>query len=101
MIWSVSTFARSSGATRPSRRVNFSIFSSAPLPHVDEMAGDRGRRGHRRADDVRAAAFALASVQIAIGGPGAPLARIEPLGIHAEAQRAAAPAPLQAHGAAH
>src|SRR3989442_14547136 len=71
-------------------------FSSAPLPHVDEMAGDRGRRGHRRADEMRAAARALAAFEIAVGGRGATLARIEPIGIHAQAHRAAGLAPLEA-----
>src|SRR5258708_30099559 len=40
---------------------------------VDEMAGDGGGCGHYRADEVRAAVFALAAFGIAVGGAGAAL----------------------------
>src|SRR5216684_3845649 len=65
MIWSVSTSTRSSGATRPVWRVNASI-GSAPIPlaNVDEVPGDRGGGGHRRAHQVGAAALALATLEI-------------------------------------
>src|SRR5258707_5976970 len=64
MIWSVSTLARSSGATRPFSKVNLSI--SSPLANVDEVPGDRGRRGHLRAHEVGPAAGALAALEIAL-----------------------------------
>ena len=45
------------------------------LPHVGEVAGDRRGGGHRRADEVRAAARALAALEVAVRGRGAALAR--------------------------
>ena len=39
------------------------------------MAGDRGRRGHRRADEVRPPARALAALEVAVRGRRAALAR--------------------------
>ncbi|MDC4226812.1 MAG: hypothetical protein MPW15_21830 [Candidatus Manganitrophus sp.] len=49
---------------------------------VDEMAGDRRRRGHGRADQVGAAALPLAALEIAVGGRGAAFAGLEPIGVH-------------------
>src|SRR5512134_752402 len=108
MIWSVSTFGRSSGATSPLRTVNFSMayfpgalggstcgIVSAPGPDVDEMAGHRSRGRHLRADQVGASAGSLASLEVAVGGRGAALARREFVVVHAEAHRAAGLAPLE------
>ena len=56
MIWSVSTSARSSTATRPGRCRRNGLHAhrlQRELAHVDEVAGDRGRRRHRRADEMR------------------------------------------------
>src|SRR2546430_9268246 len=92
MIWSVSTSARSSGAMRPVTYLTGSITDSAPLasarrmetpnyaplasarrnpaapleelPHVDEVARDRGGRRHRGAHQVRAPAGALPSFEV-------------------------------------
>src|SRR5258708_8681676 len=100
MIWSVSTFALSSSITRPFSTVNFSI-ALAPAPDVDEVAGNRCRGSHHRAHQVRAAARALAALEIAVGGRGAALAGFQPVGIHAETHRAAGLAPLEAGVAEH
>src|SRR5213594_2163771 len=86
MIWSVSTLARSSGATRPVKTVNRSIESS-PLANVDEMAGDRRRCGHLRAHKMGPAAGALTALEIAVRSRSTPLARIEPVRVHAQAHR--------------
>src|SRR5262252_1936844 len=96
MIWSVSTSTRSSGATRPVWRVNGSI-ASAPIPlaNVDEVAGDRGGGGHRRAHQVRTATFALASLEVAIRRAGAAFARLQDVGVHAQAHAAASLAPFE------
>src|SRR6266571_4092730 len=92
MIWSVSTLARSSGATRPLRTVNFSI-ALAPAADVDEVSGDGGCGRHRGADQVRAPAFALPAFEVAVRSRGAALAAAEAVGVHAEAHRAARLAP--------
>ena len=39
-----------------------------PLPHVNEVSGDRCRRGHGGTDQMRAAAAALPSFEVAIAG---------------------------------
>src|SRR5262245_22554061 len=44
---------------------------SLPLPHVDEMPGDRGGGRHRRRDQMGAALVALAALEIAVRGRGA------------------------------
>src|SRR5882672_10511907 len=93
MIWSVSTLARSSGATRPFSTVNLSI--SSPLANVDEVPGDRGRRGHLRAHEVSPAARALSALEIAVRSRSAALARLEPVRVHAQAHRAAGFPPLE------
>src|SRR5882762_5745533 len=95
MIWSVSTVARSSGATRPVRTVNRSIESS-PLANVDEVSGDRRRRSHLGAHEVGPAAGALAAFEIAVRGRSATLARLEPVRVHGQTHRATGFAPLEA-----
>ena len=106
MIWSVSTLARSSGATTPATwRRRRSIRPPPRLPRgsnvadVDEVAGDGRGGGHLRADQVRAAALALAALEVAVGGRGAALARLQDVGVHPQAHRAAGLAPLEAGGA--
>src|SRR5437879_10423645 len=94
MIWSVSTLARSSGATRPVKTVNRSIESS-PLANVDEMAGDRRRCGHLRAHEMGPAAGALAALEIAVRGRSTALARIEPVRVHAQAHGTAGFPPFE------
>src|ERR1700674_1624027 len=100
MTWSVSTFKRSSGATRPACLVKDSISGvlrkvQVERAHVDEMSGDSGGSGHNRADQMRAAAFALAALEIAIGGTGAALAGKQNVVIHPETHAAAGLAPLE------
>src|SRR3712207_8224999 len=70
--------------------------SSLPVADVDEVAGDGGGGGHLRADEVGAAALALAALEVAVGGGGAALARLEDVRVHAEAHRAAGLPPLEA-----
>src|SRR5581483_10187252 len=96
MIWSVSTSTRSITASRPVWRINGSIFLPlvVPLADVDEVAGDRRRRGHGRADEVRAAALALAALEVAVRGGGAALPRLQHVRVHAQAHRAARLAPV-------
>src|SRR5439155_26769997 len=65
------------------------------------MAFDRRGRGHRGADEVRAAAGALTAFKISIRRGGAALARLKPVGVHREAHRAARLAPLEASGLAY
>ena len=63
------------------------------------MAGDRGGGGHDRADEVRAAVFALAAFEIAIAGAGTALVRRQDIGVHANAHAAAGVSPLETGGA--
>src|SRR5712691_8153136 len=107
MIWSVSTLARSSGATSPFSVVNFSISVSSaqsssrssslslPVSNVDEMPRDRGCCGHLRAHEMGPAAGTLPSLKIAVRGRGAALARLQVVGVHAQAHRASRFAPLE------
>src|SRR5262245_52071083 len=90
---SVSTLARSIGATRPSCRTNFSI---SVAPHVHEMTRDRGGSRHRRADEVGARARPLSPLEIAVGGGRDAIARRCEIVVHAEAHRATRLAPLEA-----
>src|SRR5262245_9912645 len=90
---SVSTFARSSGATRPSCRMNFSMLVA---PDVHEMTGDRGRGRHRRADEMGSRARPLPPLEIAVGRGGDAIAGRRQVVVHAEAHRAARLAPLEA-----
>jgi hypothetical protein len=62
------------------------------------VAGDGGGGGHRRADQMGAAAGTLAAFEIAVGGRGAALARGEAVGVHGQAHRAARLAPLEPGG---
>src|SRR5256884_9149656 len=92
MIWSVSTSLRSSGTARAMISCTASI--NAPPASVEilrgrEPARDRGRRGHRGGDEVRAAPLALAPLAVAIRRRRAPLAGRQLVGVHGEAHRAA------------
>src|SRR5690606_19060692 len=104
MIWSVSTLLRRSGTPMP---VCWVIFSMALLfSGVDELAGglevggrgqgppDGGRGGDARRDEVRPPALALAAVEVAARGERGPLPRLQLVGVHAQAHRAAGVAPL-------
>src|SRR5580693_120493 len=62
---------------------------------VDKMPGDRGRRRHRRADQVGAAARTLAALEVAVGGRRTPLAGTQPVVVHAQAHRASRLPPFE------
>src|SRR5688572_13910175 len=94
MIASVSTLARSSGATSPSSRMNFSM-CLAEASDIDEMACDRSRGSHDRADEMRPAALPLASFEIAVRSRRAAVSRQKLVVVHAEAHRAARLAPFE------
>src|ERR1035441_934966 len=76
----------------------FALLLSFPGADVGEVAGDGGGGGHLRADEVGAAAAALAAFEVAVGGGGAALAGLEDVGVHAEAHAAAGLAPIEAGG---
>src|SRR6185369_12046939 len=96
MTASVSTLARSSGATRPSREMNLSmIFFLRQRAHIDKMTGNRSRGGHRRAHEMRAPARTLAPLEIAIGRRRAALAGRQLVLVHAKAHRAPRLAPFE------
>src|SRR5215217_6555213 len=128
MIWSVSTSARSSTLTGPAmtrtgsmsvasagrpdprtRRSSLASLVSAcrfatyrravvPGPDVDEVARDRGRRGHLGRHEVRAPAAALAALEVAVRRRRAALAGREDVRVHPEAHRAAGGAPVEPGG---
>ena len=60
------------------------------------MAGNGGRRGHLRRDQVRASAASLAAFEVAVAGGGAALAGRKNVRIHAQAHGAAGLAPVEA-----
>src|SRR3974390_2469373 len=68
---------------------------SAPVADVDEVARDCRRSRHRRRHEVRAALEALATLEIAVRGRGAPLLRLQLVRIHRKAHRAARLAPFE------
>src|SRR5215217_8047289 len=93
MIWSVSTLLRRSGTPTPVRLVNFSM-SGLQVGGGRERAPDRGGRGDRHGHQVRAAALALPSLEVAVGRRSAALAGGELVGVHAQTHRAPGAAPL-------
>src|SRR6202051_4475414 len=68
----------------------------SPLPDIDEMAGDCPGRRHRGRHQMGAALKTLAAFEIAVRGRGAALFRVELVGIHRKAHRAARLAPFEA-----
>src|SRR5260370_23295885 len=88
----VSTFGPASGAPV----APLQDLLKSPIPYVSEMSGNRRRRRHHGADQVRASAAALASFEIPIAGRGAAFSRLHDVGIHAEAHRASRLAPFKA-----
>src|SRR6266850_6463407 len=67
-----------------------------PVAHIYKVPGDRRCRRHRGAHQMGAAAFALASFEVAIRSAGASLARLEDVWVHREAHAASGLAPLEA-----
>src|SRR5690349_16781687 len=68
----------------------------APIPDVDEVALDGRGGGHFRADEVGAAALALAPLEVAVRGRGTALAFGQRVRVHPQAHRAARDAPVEA-----
>src|SRR5438132_13967909 len=100
MIWSVSTSARGSAATAPLWRTKGSVTVRRALPptpiRAHRRAGPRPRRpppwaGSSSGCDRRA----LAPFEIAVGGRGAALPRLESIRVHPQAHRAPGVAPLE------
>src|SRR3954454_7338068 len=87
---------RSKGRTGWRESFSWDLLGSGKLADVDKMAMDGRRCGHGGTDQVSAAAGALASFEIAVAGGGAAFARIQPVGVHGQAHRAARLAPLEA-----
>src|SRR5829696_2030979 len=98
MIWSVSTSLRSSGTAVPVIVLTGFIASLfAALVQIGrrrENACDRRRGRYGRRHQMRATAFALPSLKVAVAGRRAALAGRELIRVHAEAHRAACGAPL-------
>src|SRR4051812_9916110 len=68
----------------------------SPLPHIDEMPGDRGSRRHGWRDEVGAALESLTALEITVRGRSAALFRRELVGVHRKTHRAARFAPFEA-----
>src|SRR4051812_19258385 len=108
MIWSVSTLVRRSGAAVPVWVVKASIGLRLPsgwwggwshgleVGGGGEVAGQRRRGGDGRGHQVRPAALALPALEIAVARRRRALARLELVGVHAQAHRAPGAAPLGA-----
>src|SRR5580693_2968532 len=96
MIWSVSTLVRRSGMALPVCVTNGSmmILVSLEVCGGGQAAGDRGRGGDDRRYQVGAAALALTALEVPVGGGGGALPRLQGVGVHAQAHRAARAAPL-------
>src|SRR5436190_19033460 len=62
---------------------------------VDEVTCNRGGGGHYRADEMRAAVFALAALEITVRCAGAAFVRRQDVSVHADAHAAAGIAPLE------
>src|SRR6266446_5007578 len=65
---------------------------------VHEMPGDGCGGSHYRADEMRAAVFALAAFEIAVAGAGAAFVRWQDVGIHPDAHAATCVAPFETGG---
>src|ERR1700729_664140 len=66
-----------------------------PLANVDEVPLDGRGGGHLRRDEVRPAAASLTALEVSVGRGGAALARLQDVGVHAQAHRAAGHAPVE------
>src|SRR5687768_8544092 len=79
-----------------SRLTDISLSLVIPLPYIHKMPRHCGGGGHCRRDEVCAASLALAAFEVAVAGACAPLARLQLVGVHRQAHRAARLAPLEA-----
>src|SRR5438093_11153924 len=59
------------------------------------MPRDRGGGGHPGADQMRASALALATLEVAVARGSGTVARAQDVGIHPQTHRAAGAAPLE------
>src|ERR1044072_7984146 len=66
-----------------------------PIAHVREVSLDRRCRSHHRTDEMRAAAAALASLEVAITRRRAALTGLQNISIHPEAHRTPSLTPLK------
>src|SRR3990167_4932652 len=90
MIWSVSTLARSNGATRPVCWVKALIgYSSDQFANVDETTVDGSGGGHGRAHQVSTPTGALTPFEVTVGGRRAMLAGLQAVRVHRQAHGAA------------
>src|SRR5690625_1044187 len=110
MIWSVSTLLRRSGTPMPVWVVKDALWcawsegvegqtkpGSADRREVGRggQGATHGRGGgHHRGDQVGAPDLALPTLEVAVGGGGRPLPRLQLVGIHAQAHRATGRAPV-------
>jgi len=74
---------------------NYSTELDGEFAYVYEMAGNGSGCSHDGADQVRAAVFALATFEIAVGGAGGALVRRKDVGVHANAHAATGVAPFE------
>src|SRR4051794_33168078 len=67
-----------------------------PIANVDESPCDCGRGGHGGGDQVGAAPLSLSPFEVPVAGRSAALARLERVGVHAQAHAATRLAPFKA-----
>src|SRR6202165_4485781 len=101
MIWSVSTLARSRGATSPRCTLNDFIAQPSswlefPVTDVSKVPRDRRPPPHHRPHQMSAPAAPLPSFKIAVAGGSTALTRLQNIGIHSQAHRASRLTPLEA-----
>src|ERR1700674_5156305 len=70
-------------------------YIDAELAHIHKMAGNRRCGGHDGAYQMRAAALALASFEVAVRGAGTALALGQHVVVHADAHAAARITPFE------
>src|SRR2546425_7468688 len=72
------------------------LTTSTPVTNIDEVSGDGGGGGHGRTDQMRAAALSLTPLEVAVGGAGAALPRLEDVWIHPQTHAATRLSPFEA-----
>src|SRR5215469_12026346 len=72
------------------------LLANFPIPDVNKVPDDRGRRGHLRRNKVRASAASLTALEVAVRRRSAALARRKDVRVHAQAHGAARLAPIEA-----
>src|SRR5690606_34429673 len=69
---------------------------SEHLANINKMAGNRRSGSHGRADQMGTPTIALTTLEVAVGGRGAVLARLQTIGVHGQTHGATRIAPLEA-----